>query len=116
MFQLLVGGMLHDLFLYDWRKPRPNGKGLHAFRHSRLALNNAMSLFDLNSIEKDIILKHMWPLTISLPKYRESFIITFVDKYVTLLENKNYIYRNVRIQKYYRFAYAFLSTFFIQLF
>ena len=30
--------------------------------------------------EKDIILKHMWPVTFKIPKYKESFIVSFVDK------------------------------------
>ena len=84
-------GMLHDLFLYDWRKPRPDGKGLHAFRHPRTALNNAMKLFNLNKIEQDAILKHMWPLTVIPPRYKESFIITIADKYATLSENVKYL-------------------------
>ncbi len=84
-------GMLHDLFLYDWRKPRPDGKGLHAFRHPRTALNNATKIFDLNEIEKDAILKHMWPLTVFLPRYKESYIITIADKYAVFLENKKVI-------------------------
>ena len=60
--------MLHDLFLYDWRK-KQNRKGLHAFTHPKSALNNAIKLFKLNDIEKDVILKHMWPVTFALPKY-----------------------------------------------
>ena len=109
-------GMLHDLFLYDWRKPRPDGKGLHGFRHPRTALNNASKLFELNEIEQDIILKHMWPLTIKLPKYKESYIITLADKYATYLENKDYIVHNFKFQKYYRYSYVFLSMLVIKLF
>lgn len=41
-------GMLHDLFLYDWRKKQPEHKRFHGFRHPRIALNNASKLFDLN--------------------------------------------------------------------
>ena len=37
-------------------------------------------------IEKDIIIKHMWPLTITPPRYYESYIVTFVDKYVSSIE------------------------------
>ena len=58
--------MLHDLFLYDWRINDPSRKGLHAFRHPRIAFNNSSEIFDLNEKEKDIILKHMWPLTVFL--------------------------------------------------
>ena len=30
-------GMLHDLFLYDWRIRQPDRKGLHAFTHGMTA-------------------------------------------------------------------------------
>ena len=49
--------MLHDLFLYDWRKKQPNKKGLHAFTHGKTACENACKLFNLNEKEKDIIIK-----------------------------------------------------------
>ena len=49
--------MLHDLFLYDWRKRQPGRKGLHAFTHGKTACKNACKLFDLNEKEKDIIIK-----------------------------------------------------------
>ena len=50
--------------------------------------------FCLNVIEKDIIEKHMWPLTIRLPKYKESFIVSFVDKYCSTAEIFNLRDRN----------------------
>jgi len=79
------GGLLHDLFLYDWRTTKlHNGK--HAFVHSRIALDNANKIFLLNEIEQDIIEKHMWPLTIKPPRYREAFIVCFVDKYCACKE------------------------------
>ena len=34
-------GMLHDLFLYDWRKRENDRKGLHAFTHPKTAYENA---------------------------------------------------------------------------
>ncbi|HAL64440.1 MAG TPA: HD family phosphohydrolase, partial [Bacteroidales bacterium] len=51
------GGLLHDLFLYDWRTTKISG-GKHAFIHPKIALSNASALFRLNYIEQDIILKH----------------------------------------------------------
>lgn len=74
------GGLLHDLFLYDWRTTTLTD-GKHAFRHSAIALQNARQVFSLNRIEQDIIEKHMWPLTIKPPKYKESMIVCFVDKF-----------------------------------
>lgn len=89
------GGLLHDLFLYDWHTSKPEN-GLHAFTHPAEALKNANMYFNLNDVEKDIIVKHMWPLTLKFPKYKESFVISFVDKYCAFTETccrgtKNYI-------------------------
>lgn len=109
-------GMLHDLFLYDWRKRQPNRKGLHAFRHPRIALKNSKQLFNLNKKEEDIILKHMWPLTIIPPKYKESYIITLVDKYCALLEFYKYYSKNMKFKKAYRYAYVFLSLIVLPIF
>ena len=85
-----IAAMLHDLFLYDWRIKQPGRKGLHAFRHPYVAYKKASALFLLNKKEKDIIIKHMWPVTVIPPKYLESYIITFVDKYCALKEAYNY--------------------------
>lgn len=79
-------GMLHDLFLYDWRK-RENGRtGHHAFTHGRAAYEHASTFLDLNEKEKDMIIKHMWPVTLAIPKYKETFIMTLVDKYFAVAE------------------------------
>lgn len=78
--------MLHDMFLYDWRIKSSSRKSLHGFYHPRVALENAEKEFNLTDKEKDIILKHMWPLTIIPPKSIEGFVVTISDKYVTLME------------------------------
>ena len=79
------GGLLHDFFLYDWHTRKPK-KGLHGLIHPSIALNNANEKFILNEIEKDIIKKHMWPLTLQLPKYKESYIVVLIDKYCSVME------------------------------
>ena len=79
-------GLLHDLFLYDWRK-RVNGrKGLHAFTHPKTAYENAKKIIKLNPKEKDIIMKHMWPVTIAFPRYRETLLMVYVDKCLAIME------------------------------
>lgn len=82
-------GVLHDLFLYDCENEETRPKN-HITEHPKTALNNAQNLFLLNDIEKDIILKHMWPATLSIPRYLESFVVTFVDKYCALKEWSDY--------------------------
>lgn len=107
--------MLHDLFLYDWRKKQDDRKWLHAFTHPKTAYKNASKLFALNEKEKDIILKHMWPVTIALPKYKESYLLTLVDKYCALNESYQEIYNRFCQKKLFRYAYVFLCVLFIRL-
>lgn len=106
--------MLHDLFLYDWRVK--NGrKGLHAFTHGKLACKNASELFELNDKEKDIIIKHMWPVTIAFPKSIEGFILTFVDKYCAVSESLEVVKSRLFMKKAFRYAYVFLSLIIIKM-
>lgn len=103
--------MLHDLFLYDWRKKYRDVDlpGLHAFVHPKIALKNSIKIFDLNAKEQDIILKHMWPVTFALPKYIESYIVTFMDKYSAVRESYLYFHSNLKKKNTYKYAYVFLS-------
>ncbi len=82
------GGMLHDLFLYDWhtRKSAKRLKDLHGFSHPEIALRNAGRDYSLTPCEREIIRKHMWPLTVVPPMCREAWIVTAADKYCSLLE------------------------------
>jgi len=107
-------GLLHDLFLYDWRNSRKelNLSTYHAFIHPKIALENSLKLFSLNEKEQDIIVKHMWPVTFfEFPKYMESFIITLVDKYSALKSSKDYYCSHIKKSKFYRYAYIFLAFF-----
>lgn len=89
---LIRGALLHDFFLYDWHI-KGGRKGLHGFRHPRIALDNANRLFTLDKIEEDIIIKHMFPLTVIPPKYKESILVCLVDKYCSLGETFNRAYK-----------------------
>lgn len=81
--------LLHDFFFYDCEDKLTRPKN-HIQNHPKQALENSKKLFDLNKKEEDIILKHMWPLTFSHPKYLESFIVTLVDKYCAFKEWSTY--------------------------
>ncbi len=83
---LIRGAILHDFYLYDWHIPDKSHK-LHGFVHPRFALSNARRYFNLNFVEEDIILKHMWPLTLrTVPCCREAFLVSIVDKVCSLAE------------------------------
>lgn len=102
--------MLHDLFLYDWRQRLNGRKGLHAFTHPHTALKNASKLFKLNDIEKDVIVKHMWPVTPAFPLYIESFIVTFADKYSAVKETLNGFEETKTYKQIFRYAYILLGV------
>jgi uncharacterized protein len=82
---LVRGALLHDYFLYDWHEHDKSHK-LHGFRHARRAFENASRDFELNDVEKNIILRHMYPLTLVPPRYVESIIVSISDKLCALQE------------------------------
>jgi len=71
--------LLHDFYLYDKGEYRPK---FHNMRHPKCALQNAEKYFSLNRIERDSIMRHMWPVTPIPPRFRESFIVSWADKQV----------------------------------
>lgn len=82
-------GLLHDLFYYDRKEyncSRVKGVPSHSRMHSDVALRNALMLTEMNPLEVDMIEKHMWPMTRKLPKYKETYVITVIDKYCAVLE------------------------------
>lgn len=85
--ELVRGALLHDYFLYDWHdKEYVSIHKLHGFYHPGIALQNAATEYQLTDLEKDIIKKHMWPMTVVPPRCREAWIVTFADKYCSLFE------------------------------
>lgn len=83
--ELVTGALLHDYFLYDWHDGKKERR-IHGFTHPGIALKNASEDFSLNSVERDIIKKHMFPLTPVPPRYTVSWIVCFVDKACSLYE------------------------------
>ncbi|MBP3762075.1 MAG: HD domain-containing protein [Ruminococcus sp.] len=82
-------GLLHDLFYYDrkeYNSYKHKGQPSHSLMHAKLALKNANEITDINPLEKDMIENHMWPMTRPRPKYKETYIITIIDKYCAVLE------------------------------
>ena len=55
----------------------------------------------------------MWPVTMAFPKYKETYIITLVDKYSALRESFRYYKRWLNSKRIYRYAYIFLCLIFV---
>lgn len=80
---LVRGALLHDYFLYDWHE---GGLRFHGFTHPYSALKNALQDYSLNETEKDIIVRHMFPLTPIPPVTKEGWIVCIADKICTVWE------------------------------
>lgn len=82
-----IAGLLHDFYYDDWQLTKTKGfKNMHGFVHAKQALENSEKHFPdlLNDKISDSIKKHMFPLTIMPPKYFEGWIVTMVDKVISL--------------------------------
>ncbi len=93
---LARGAMLHDFYLYGTNN-MPYTAYQHGTRHPKAACDNASRIFNLTDTEKDIILTHMWPLTLkSIPHCRESVVVTVADKYCATREFGLYFKRLIK--------------------
>lgn len=79
-------GLVHDLFFYEGRDKGKVGGWGHNYEHPRIALANAKKITQISDLEADIILKHMWGASWVWPLYKESWIVTLMDKEVAILE------------------------------
>ena len=82
---LVRGALLHDYFLYDWHVPSDEHKW-HGFHHAAKACELAGRDFQLSPLERDIIARHMFPLTLTPPRSREGWIVCLADKLCALRE------------------------------
>lgn len=98
---LIRGALLHDYFLYDWHE-KGGGHQLHGFKHPFFALKNASRDFELNDIEKNVIVRHMFPLVPIPPACREAWIVCMADKYCSTRETM------YTVKKYARNAARFV--------
>ncbi len=75
--------LLHDFFTDEV----DNLNAINRFRkHPICALENAKKYFDLTPMQEDIIVKHMFPITIRFPKYLETVIVDIVDDVASIYE------------------------------
>jgi uncharacterized protein len=82
---MVIGALFHDYYLYDWHV-REKYHQFHGFKRAKFALKNSKKIYPINPIEKDIILNHMFPLTFNPPRYKESILVSAVDKGCSISE------------------------------
>lgn len=80
--------ILHDFFTNS--EFGENHGLIQGVVHPDIALQNAKGEFKLNKIEENAIETHMFPLNAKMPKYKESWVLTFTDKAVAIYEYLSY--------------------------
>lgn len=88
MHSMIRGILCHDLGLVG-RYEKKFYSGLDcALRHPVESVKIARNLLpDLDAIEEDIIVKHMFPMNVTgIPRYKETWIVTIADKWCAITE------------------------------
>ena len=83
---ILIAGILHDYYLYDWRLNKKLLK-THGSEHPKISNQNAIRDFAITQHESQIILSHMWPLNFNkYPKTLEAKLVSLADKHIAIRE------------------------------
>lgn len=105
--------LLHDFFINtDFGDIKGIKKGIY---HPGIAAKNACKHFELNKKEISAIETHMFPLNIKVPKYKESWVLTLVDKTVAIYEYCSYKFNYKKISYPIMNGLAFLFIFLFNL-
>ena len=98
---ILIGAILHDYYLYDWRVEKEK-KSKHPSKHPGIAVENAKKDFAIDKEIQSIIKSHMWPFNFKeFPSSKEARIVSLADKTIAFKETlTSKKYKEKREQKY----------------
>ena len=92
------GALLHDFYLEGDERNKKR-KFFDTFTHPKKALLTSKNNFNLNKMEENIIISHMFPIYPVLPRYKESILVDIVDKIVG--------FKEMILEYHYKFRYRF---------
>ena len=76
----------------------PDGRGKVKGK-GEISRENARRVFELSEVERDIIRKHLFPLTPVPPRYREGWLVVLADKVCSVYEFfRKDAYRGIKIR------------------
>ena len=103
--------LLHDFF---FNEEFESNRGLiQGVVHPDIALANASGAFELNEIERNAIESHMFPLSVVVPKSKEAWVLTVVDKLVAIYEYGLYKWNPANLKGYLKYVSYTASFLFI---
>ena len=102
LYVILLGAILHDYYLYDWRVDRDKLKH-HMSNHPKLASKNALKDFNISPEVQRVIETHMWPANFKeWPNTKEARIVSNADKAICTKEAMcSKAHKEKRYDKYY---------------
>lgn len=87
--------LLHDFFFEDNSELNKKNRIITMVKHPRYAKENAKKYFELSELEEDIILTHMFPIALRIPKYLESWMVDLIDDIASVYERGSVISRQL---------------------
>lgn len=101
-----IAAILHDFFIDEVKEENSINK---LRRHPQYAVENAKKHFQISEKQEDIIKTHMFPVTLTPPKYLESWIVDLVDDFSAIYE------KGLSTKKQLTAATSFLFIFLINI-
>ena len=76
--------LMHDFYINEQFEGTPASKVLS--KHPDQAALNSKKHFNISELQENIIRSHMFPMSKEMPKFKESWVVTAVDKSVAAYE------------------------------
>lgn len=93
---IIKGAVLHDFFLVR-NDETPVSQTKMLIDHPKLAKENAKYYFGINEKEQNIIESHMFPISNTVPKFKESWVVSICDKLISSFESLTYVKSHVNV-------------------
>lgn len=78
--QIIRAALLHDFYLYEWYTEKHDE--LHIWYHPKESVKNIESHFGaMSPMQRNMVLSHMFPTCVELPKSAGAWLLTLADKY-----------------------------------
>ena len=81
--EITRAALLHDFFTDEVKKVWVLKK---CTNHPKIALENSKKYFELSELQEDIILSHMFPIGLRMPRYKESWLVDLIDDFSAIVE------------------------------
>lgn len=107
--EIARAALLHDFFFIDNHSISKANRFMTLFLHPKYALEKSKEHFELSKMEENIIVSHMFPFGLFLPKYKESILVNAIDDYVSVLEACTA--KKKEISAAYSFLFIFMINF-----